>query len=674
MQKSFFYNDQYPTADDFNNIESTKASQSILRSQAPLGNSGGIGKNYSFWTGSTSRGGIFGDPSQSYGSGNIDFRCTSLVPSIIIVYYGTAMDRNGEIIQIPAAQASKYCSRGASDANYVWTTAANVQNYVKLSHLQVSGSMQSDDNGVQFPTRYTDSYYITIDGTVPTADQLLLATFSADSSGNVIAIQDRRSFVRTITPADAVIVDPSYPHLTFEPTLSAHVRATGSGTPSLTNPHGLAVSDLGGYSVAEHGYNQHSNGIYLSVRNAASYGSWAPSLINASTLTFAAPVNAVMLIAGAPYTPEGLSVHISDAPAAGNYWIMYDQTTAAAVYVAEATALTWLADDSRPDNYIALAMVNVYDAGGGTLLFNLSAPYPVDKRQFFNITQTEIRADVTETAASTAITVADNLQVNLNRIRYYLGMALNGTTVWNGANPLTSGYVSDGSAYHTHTHTAFTQFTIGKYNTSTPGDRGISIMKSATKIAGIYYNYNPADLTVKTWKIISDYDSSGPSMEYATLEVGDINIYSNTGYMKAVTYQKAADLVDTLTGGTSTNADTLHTHNVIASTLTSFVLGAGAGEREVNHATAYQNTALHAISVAVLVTGTTATDCYADVYAGTGSAAVVSRDAALVIYGHQLSKGSLDNERFTVTFLVPSGYYYLVDATGVIATSWWETA
>jgi len=244
---NYFKNQKLVTADDLNNTEATKASQSVLRTQAPLSDSSGVGGGsgvYAYRTGSVTRGGVYGSPADYLNTlSNLYVNFDS--ETQLTIASGTALDIKGNLIVL---STPKTIIKGGSDINYSWVSYPSVMNYVKAYYVEQSGSMVEDVYGNSLPTRYTGSYYLQTDNSVPGESDILLATFVANSTGGVPSISDRRLYVTTIIPGDAVILDPVSGPVSSHVVFQDHVDAVGSGTPSSTNPHGLLYSDVGAAS------------------------------------------------------------------------------------------------------------------------------------------------------------------------------------------------------------------------------------------------------------------------------------------------------------------------------------------------------------------------------------------------------------------------------------------
>lgn len=432
MERSNFFNDQHVLAEDLNNIGATGASQSILRTQAPLGDSGGIGQSSSFWTGSVPQGGIYGSPAD-YLNSSINFFPSVSSPSQIVVAPGTAIDVNGEMIVMTS---SKTLNKGSSDSNYIWTASSNVLNYIKLAYQEVSGSVKTDDEGNSHPTRYTPSFYITVDGTVPTDSEILLGTFVGTGTGDITGtIQDRRMYVRTIVPANAVILDPTVKPISAHTSVEDHIRAVGTGTPTQTNPHGLTPADIGisnlSESVIQHRKDSHVNGIMLTQRDGTSILSGLGSVVSASAsayISFNAFVGATASINGVLVSGSIPNLPGTSAPGDGVYWVVLNASGTPLFLSTGSVSF----DDEHPHRYpeyLLLGSASVADNGDDITSY-------ADLRQFYVMVQEDIRGDIKEQAVvpTNPLNQYGDLEDNLNRIRGHQGQIVNGTgSVWPGS-------------------------------------------------------------------------------------------------------------------------------------------------------------------------------------------------------------------------------------------------
>jgi hypothetical protein len=124
-----------------------------------------------------------------------------------------------------------------------------------------------------------------------------LATFLGDASAKIVlgSLKDRRSYLTTATAADAVLLNTAYePAKTLGwESFEDHVRATGSVTPTLVNPHGLSSTDIG--SVAAAGSINYTTFSSISV---------GPNVVFDTTYqnTYAYPIGVSAICLGTSYT------------------------------------------------------------------------------------------------------------------------------------------------------------------------------------------------------------------------------------------------------------------------------------------------------------------------------------------------------------------------------------
>jgi hypothetical protein len=526
MERSNFFNDQTVLSDDLNNIAVTVQDQLTLRSQAPLGNSGGIGAGNSAWSGSVTQGGVYGY-AKDYLNTAVNFYINQNSPSQITLAVGTALDALGNVIYLASPKTMVLTG---SDNNYEWVSSPSVVNYIKLRYQETSGSLKSDSLGNQYATRYYGSYYVEIDSATPLTNDILLGTFPADGSGNIntSTIQDRRTYVRTLTSADAVALDPTDLPVPTWSTVNDHVQALGTGTPTNKNAHGLTPTDIGWVDTTpEHREEGHVPGIVDLTGAYSTYRlvSYTPqiNLSAINTLSFQPPVDANMgiVISGSVYSgslPSISATTLFGLSGANTYYV-YAQ--ADGTVNATASSAFVPGPDGQGDN-TKLFLCSVYCADGATL--NTLVPfYPI-----FTSAPFGIRPDFSEGTSNPATSLAKTatLQDTLNRMRYQLGMAIDSTPGdWNKASPpLTAGASSNADPYHRHSP----QNLIGAASTVTAVALNTLTSGSVTP-ADALHTHTPSNLL---------------------------------GVNATVT----ATNLNTLTAGATTNADSLHTHSFFGTT------------------------------------------------------------------------------------------------------------
>ena len=472
MERSNFFGDQLVTDADLNNIETTTASQLIRRSQGPLGDSGGIGHDTVDWTAAAVvQGGIYGSPAD-YLDDSKNFYVLYVTNYILKIAAGQAIDTNGNFIK-----AASYIQpiKGFAATNWVWTATPSATNYVKLRYQETSGSVGANDAGDQFYTRYYDSFFVQIDGIAPTSSDILLCTFLAGGSGEITnssTLLDRRTYVRTVTTADAVMLDPTTKKVASHTSVYDHVQAVGTGTPSVTNPHGLSLGDMGFViptsSIVEHRQSEHVSGILLNQKTAASFQSFSASVVSnpIDYLAFTSPVGASMSVGGNIITFAPSHLAANSVSAEGIYYACATSVPGSATFVttsvfggagldmAQNLALMNTLESSPHDMFDSLLPIEL-------VYITLSPDYIItpllDVRCFYGMSPYDIRPDFSESTSTDVLvdssTHINSLVDNLARMRAQIGIALSGTaSVWGpgSPNPLTAGPSSNADAYHTH--------------------------------------------------------------------------------------------------------------------------------------------------------------------------------------------------------------------------------
>lgn len=479
MERPNFFQDQLVLPSDLNEIITAVSLELARRIQGNLGYSGGFNET-SLAAYTRNKAGILGSPGDS--SSNKNLKVTEgLASNQLIVYTGSALDTDGELIYIDTSQTLQ---RGITTTNYQWDTTVGT-NYVKLSYMETSGSIKTDDTGTGYPTRYTSSWFITIDGVSPLTTELLLATFTGDGSGNVTAssVLDTRLYTRVYTFADAVGVDPYNTAVSSIKTVGEHLRATGSATPTANNPHGIAYADLGGNNLLlpiSHATNMHISCVIPYVKTTASFDSYKGVVVNPTSnayVTFTTPNTAVLVAGGQVFSGSLTNLYAIDAyNIAGNgvyfavvdndgntSWKLLSSFTVDSLFTATVDGNTRYATGHRNPNYYILGYAIISDNGDDITAW-------IDSRLLYGTHPIDIGADYSESvldpnSGAGSLTRGSTLLTNLSRLRYQLGKAINGTgSLWNTSTyPLTAGPTSDADSYHTHAsllNTAFDYFKL----------------------------------------------------------------------------------------------------------------------------------------------------------------------------------------------------------------------
>ena len=448
---------------------------------------------------------------------------------------------------------------GGSDANYSWVLPGgpyvdNTMYYVKIAYAEASGSLKANDAGISYPTRYTDSYFVTINSAIPISGEILLATFTGDTSAHIKStIKDERLYIRALVPASGIIVDPTVKPFGACITAEDHILAVGNGTPSATNPHGLTGDDIGlSDTTGPHRKEAHIPAIVDITGQYPNIPSFSNSYLGvpydsgavAGIAWTAAHASASIMVNGAVYHPALDTVDFTTHPditGDATYYFYYTGTGSAV----RATTTNIAPTEFGYHTYDKFTLCRIDVGGGGSEYSNFE-----DLRKFYSISQIHIRAEASpEYAVLTTITSTSTLWDNLSRIRYQLALALNGSD-WAGSNPLTAGYSSRADVYHTHVGVNSRNFLVNNGSTLVPNYTwyGFGIYFGGAFNALMYNNLTGWSL----YNSSAAYDSLTLSYIYATAG------YINVGASQLTATHVAA--MPTLTGGSTTNADTYHTH------------------------------------------------------------------------------------------------------------------
>ena len=560
MNRSVFFDTQDVVSDDLNNLASASNQEFQQRSVAILANNGGI----------------FGDPSQA---NDLTKNCyvSQLSLTQITVAPGIAQDASGNFINVPSMVT---ISLGSSSASWSWLNPQLGTFYVKLSYQETSGAIKTDINGVSHPTRYYESYFISVDTNPPTSSQILLASGSFNGT-EITNVWDARVYAKVRTTADAVVLDPSLTPTSltgFEKTVQAHVNATGSGTPASNNPHGLTLADLG-YTpgdVVKHIEESHVPGIVPLTLSSAAFNSYSASVTYQvgtanAYISFAPPTGAVLVVGGNVYTSSLPPVTVTP-PISGVYsGVVYVLASASGPNITTMLDLVSNYPNIQtspflyPNLYLlASVQFNNTDIVSGTL---------IDYRRFFTISPEIIRADLVEDTAASVPTTGSLLD-NLRHIRNQLGKAINGIpSNWSlPTPPLTAGPSSNADQYHTHTQSFGSTFTLvqnspsdfaGEFRIqrgtfSYPGQYA-SLYWDPTNQRFALYSVSPSSIGAPS--VLSPLLVQSLYVGASPLPLTD-NLLANTNRALAsastnVTYTN----LNTLTAGSTSSADLLHSHH-----------------------------------------------------------------------------------------------------------------
>ena len=392
MERSNFFNDQDVLCDDLNNIESTKV-DSIEKHTLAL----------------VASGSVIGQP------GSTALFCQYGSATSFLIYAGTALDSNGEIITIPTDLS--ILKTGGFVTNLTWASGPAGPFYIKLQYYASSGSFKANDAGVSYPTRYTDSYWVTINSVAPLVTDVCIGSFTADAGGAIAsAITDTRIFVRTKAFDDRTYLSAS--PIGGHTVVKDHILAKGSGTQTTTNPHGITLSDLGysDSSNATHWQDAHTNGIMLLARDAGTLQSWSGSIINTTIdyLTFTPPTQyAVMNISGGLFSGSIAPLLATSAPSDGVFWVV----TAGSNTAQFLPTGSYSPDSLNPHKYPAYLNLGLATVSNSRADINSY----VNTRDMFVMSPADVRADILEASSTAALTEASTIIDNMNRIRAKIG-------------------------------------------------------------------------------------------------------------------------------------------------------------------------------------------------------------------------------------------------------------
>lgn len=575
MQRTNYFNTQYVFSDDLDYTESTKANEITNRTQALLGNSGGMNSGSISYGNAIVRGGVCGFASNySYISGSLNVVANNGSVSSIMIMSGSAIDANGNLIQIPS---NSVINTGDNGLNYSWPALGAGTYNVRLRYMEISGSAETDDFGNTWYTRYSGSYYVAIDQTTPTAQDIYLATFTGDASSHITqgTLEDRRQYVRTYTTADAVSLDPIIVPYAFENTVQDHVEAHGTGTPSSTNPHGLTLEDLG-YTpgnITAHIEESHITGIIPFNLSLNAFNSYSPSIIvnsapTASVLTFQSPSNAAIIVGGNIFSGSLSPMSTSSVGYAGdgNYYAILSGSLVGnptQMWISASTVNLDIVNNpfKYPTIYL-LAQVTLT----GLDISNLS-----DLRKFFTMSQSIIRGDPSEGVENAGSTMSStgSLKNNLARIRSQLGKSINGLdTGWNATPPLTAGQSSYADNYHTHAQTYGSVFSFLNGNNPTDQASQVRFQRGAAlynnDFAALYWD--PSNIRFILYEIApgGGDPSSLAALQISQLQIGNSSLstpVSQLNQLNGISSNVTNTNLNTLTAGSTSDASTLHTHS-----------------------------------------------------------------------------------------------------------------
>jgi hypothetical protein len=249
MDRIVYIDNKPVLSDDLNFITDSKNDQVRERAQAFLGSSRELSFGLTTTSGSVFRGGICGNP-LDYWNPYTNLNVTNFgVNFTLASYSGKAITAGGDLIDAGFSLIfwNPFFPPGGN-----WSVFPNTVAYVKMQYQEASSSLEYDNYGVAHYLHYDRYYNLVANNSLPSSNEVLLATFLGDSTGHITlgTLQDHRGYVTTVTPASSVLLNP-----TLQPaaalgwtTFENHAHAYGTGTPSIVNPHGSSLADVGALS------------------------------------------------------------------------------------------------------------------------------------------------------------------------------------------------------------------------------------------------------------------------------------------------------------------------------------------------------------------------------------------------------------------------------------------
>lgn len=365
----------------------------------------------------------------------------------INIQQGWAITEGMDIIDIPT---SMVINKNDNTPNLRWVETSNGTMYVVAEYQETSASVGVDPSGNSFYTRYTPSYRLNITATYPSAsNQVALAQFTGNSGAITNGtFQDIRTYFRPWTAAESTIIKtPAVAGIT---NMEQHQAATGHATPTVLNPHGMSLGDLGGIPPFV-------NGIYVMDNDAATYQSYSGSVGPPTQVNFTVPSHATGSVGNSVYTNSLIPLSTVTPTLMGDDTYYVVATPSGSMLYPKFIPISSIVDDPvQPQLNPTLLFL-----GKAAVVSSNIVSYE-DKRTFYVQSPYLIRADPAEDTSDPGIGLQpyNTLVSNLNRLRYQVGVGLNGTgSTWTGPNPLTAGPTSNADTYHKHPqYSPITQF------------------------------------------------------------------------------------------------------------------------------------------------------------------------------------------------------------------------
>jgi hypothetical protein len=319
-------------------------------------------------------------------------------------------------------------NQGDNTFNKSWGTLVNGNTaYVTIEYQQSSSSVGNDAQGNTYYKRYFGDYKIVVSSTYPSnSNQVPLATFIAN--GNLITpgtFQDVREWARPWGISNSIYdINPIVQSLA---TLYDHTHAIGTGNPTVTNPHGLSLNDLGFVdSVSFHRKLEHGNGIIISDKsNTNAFLSYSGSIVSPTSnayIAFNPPFAATASINGVLFSGSIPSLSSSGFQN-GNYWVVVNQNGQPTFI---ATSSINFDDNNILINspYLLLGKANIADNGDDITSYE-------DLRRFYTMQQTIVGADIDENIQNPSLPLYryNTLRDNLDRLRYQI-KSVTGNSNW----------------------------------------------------------------------------------------------------------------------------------------------------------------------------------------------------------------------------------------------------
>lgn len=418
MQRANYFPYQYVSIDDLNYTESSKIEEIQRHTTALLG----------YTPGGPMRG-VIAHSKTSTSLQVVETTFSGDHFTGLQVTLGAGITSDGDLIIV--SESVSMVPGGVSNF-YTWPLMEEgLFYYVKIKYAETSGSVGSDREGNTYYKRYYPSFHIDVETTsTTTSDQLILASFEGAYTTEGVNLSDERNFIRTNAWSKNVHLDEVPESLdTVHNTLHDHIVATGSATPSNTNPHGLSISDILGdsddHDAIVHTRAAHSAGLVSKTGVYASGfdNSYKPHIADASDdlLFFDGLADNMALYINGQLTTQTLdsitSLDIFNSAEQGEgYYYVYttgENSQVLTKKIDNAGFPNW--DNYQDGDKFILCKVRVTNEGHS---FSFAAADFVDLRKFYTASPYRMQVDPTESDSYNTVSNGDNVVTNLNRIRY----------------------------------------------------------------------------------------------------------------------------------------------------------------------------------------------------------------------------------------------------------------